>query len=319
MRHWKISSPAGIAFRKHLYTRIVSGKETDEIERWLEREYETPVHDVLLKIASDDRLTPNDWEKLIRFIAAQDVRTPAHLSEAMKRWNETEPNLVQQTLDKIALKLADVNYNGQRNNLSKIKTEELPINVSVKFESEQQSGQIEVSMLTGRRLWLWEMKRSLQNTSKILHGHKWTIVKPPKGMTWFTSDNPVIRLNFHNESKYDFCGGWGSSGTEIILPLDPHHLLYTQIGKRQPFHRYERMPVNQARLIRQMIAEHAHRLIISQECDEEIPSLRPRIVDADLYQWEHNRWEQWHKEQTEAEQEFDNEKAALRADKTKNE
>lgn len=315
VRPWKECSPAGVAFTEHLYTKTIAGKETDEFERWLDREYEAPVHDILKKIASEDRLSPDDWEKLVRFVAAQDVRTPAHFIEDMKRWNNTVPNSVQQALSSIASKLEKGNYSFNKPASSTVNTEELPLNVTIKYEPGEETGTIEASMLTGRRLWLWEIKRVLEHTSKILHQHKWTILKPPKGMIWFTSDNPVIRLNFHGDDKYDFGGGWGSPRSDIILPLSPQYLLYTQIGKRPTFNRYERIPVSLAERIRRMIAEHAHRMIISKECDPVIPLLRPRVVDADLYHWEHNQWALWHKTQTEAEQEFDIKKEILTAHK----
>jgi hypothetical protein len=41
-----------------------------------------------------------------------------------------------------------------------------------------------------------------------------------------------IPLNYYARGRYDFKGGWGNKGTEILLPLSPHHLLYTRVGHR---------------------------------------------------------------------------------------
>ena len=161
-------------------------------------------------------------------------------------------------------------------------------------------GRLKTEIIVGRDLWLWSVRRVLTTTLKYLLQHKWTILKPPRNYSWFTSDNPVIRLNYYGNGGYDFKGGWGNPGSEIIVPLSPHHLLYTQIGKRPPL-RGTMMPVDQARMIRLFIAEHAHRMIFASSVDSEIPKLRPRRVDAGLLKSETQYWRRWHDEQVAAE------------------
>jgi len=107
-------------------------------------------------------------------------------------------------------------------------------------------------------------------------------------------------LNFHNTTRYDFGGGWGSKGTEIFMPISPNHLLYTQVGVRPPLRGTQFSPA-QAEIIRRCIAEHAHRLILASKPDANIVSLRPRTVNADLVKHENAQWAKWHEEQTEAE------------------
>ena len=51
------------------------------------------------------RLTPNDWQKIIRFVAAQDVRTPARLFESTQRWNKTVPKMLEETLEETVREL----------------------------------------------------------------------------------------------------------------------------------------------------------------------------------------------------------------------
>jgi hypothetical protein len=126
---------------------------------------------------------------------------------------------------------------------------------------------------------------------------------PPDDMTWFTTDDPVIRLNYYQRGKYDFKGGWGSPGTEIFLPLDPRHLLYTKVGERPP-RRGSVVPRAVALMIRRFIAEHAHRFLLSESSEPEVTRLRPRIVDASLLSRESAQWRSWHEEQAQAEQEL---------------
>ena len=74
------------------------------------------------------------------------------------------------------------------------------------------------------------MKHTLTDTLKVLHGHKWAILKAPARLGWFTTDDPVIGLDFRSESHYDFGGGWNRARGNILFPLSPRHLVFTQIG-----------------------------------------------------------------------------------------
>ena len=44
--------------------------------------------------------------------------------------------------------------------------------------------------------------------------------------------HPVLRLNYYKPGQYDFRGGWGNPGSEVLMPLSPRHLLYVQVGKK---------------------------------------------------------------------------------------
>lgn len=46
---WRDRSIKAVAYHSHLYTRIVAETETDEIERWLDREFEAPAEEPLEK------------------------------------------------------------------------------------------------------------------------------------------------------------------------------------------------------------------------------------------------------------------------------
>jgi hypothetical protein len=135
-------------------------------------------------------------------------------------------------------------------------------------------------VVVGRALWFYTMKHTLTSTVKVLHGHKWAILQAPAGLGWFTSDDPGTCLNFRLESDYDFRGGWNRAGGNILFPLSPRHLMFTQIGASSYSSRVP--PRHDARLFRRMIAEHAHRRIYSFAEDGKIPQLKPCVVDAKL-------------------------------------
>jgi hypothetical protein len=141
---------------------------------------------------------------------------------------------------------------------------------------------------------------------KALLDHKWTVLRAPDDLNWFSSDDPVVRLNYHSEGEYDFGGGWGRKGTEIFLPLSPRHLLYTRIGYRPPERGFV-LPRTAAGFIRRAIAEHAYRNIFSNLPNEDIPELRPRHEDAEIFGKEREGWRKWHEDQTKAEEELTSE------------
>jgi hypothetical protein len=301
---WKEAHVRGIAYHKHLYTRLVLGLETDEIEQWFDREYETPAADVLQKVILNARLTRSDWKVLVRFLAVQDVRTPARLIEDLQRWHENLPSLLQNTLEESVRKLESMKSRGEKPSSAGSPLADCPpLRITTETSPNKKFGAIKAETIVGRGLWLFGIKHVLTKTAGVLHQHRWTIISPPNGIKWFTSDNPVIRLNYRGPKDYDFRGGWGSKGTEIFMPLSPYHLLYTQVGRRPPT-RGTQFSVDQAKLIRRFLAEHAHRMIFATEPDTRIPSMRPRTVSADLMRDEQMQWTKWHEDQTTAEKEL---------------
>jgi hypothetical protein len=86
---WKAHGPKGVAYHRHLYTRVMAGQETDTFEQWLDAEIETPAAEALEKATSDAQLTPDDWKRLVRFLAAQQVRTPRWFEEQVRHWKES--------------------------------------------------------------------------------------------------------------------------------------------------------------------------------------------------------------------------------------
>lgn len=301
---WREKSLKGVAFHAHLYTRIAAAGQTDEIERWLNSEFESPAEEPLLKATTDARLSPADWKALVRFLAAQDVRTPARLAENLQFWNENLPGMLDHTLQKALEELAAAKKSGEsiRTTITP-NADYIPMHITRESEPGQEFGKLQVETLVGRGLWFFSMQRALTSTSNILHAHRWTILTPPDGMTWFTTDDPVVRLNYYANREHDFKGGWGNSGTEIFLPLGPRHLLYTKVGERPP-RRGSVVPHATALMMRRFIAQHAHRFIFSATADSDVPKLRPRKVDAALLHSEAEQWRRWHVEQSLAEQQL---------------
>lgn len=299
---WKKKSIKSIAYHDYLYARFASGVDTDEMENWLNSDVETPAEEALFKATSGARLAPTDWHNLIRFLAAQQLRTPAKLSENLRYWNETVPATLEKTLHRSVHRLEAMKKSGQV-----IKAEKEPnseyIPLRVKTERGEDSGTVTAEVVVGRGLWFFSLKRALTVTVNALYTQRWTVLLAPNDRTWFTSDDPVVALNYYSDGTYDFKGGWGRQGTEIFLPLSPRHLLYTKVGERPPA-RGSVVSVAMADMIRRLIAEHASRLIIAASVDDVVARFRPRTVSADLVRSEREQWRRWHETQTVAEREL---------------
>jgi hypothetical protein len=108
-----------------------------------------------------------------------------------------------------------------------------PHRVLIKPSDVKGMAEIRVEAVVGRSMWLWGQRHVLKGIADCLHEHQWTVLEAPHGVNWPATDNPVIRLNFHSAQEYDFKGGWGSKNTEILMPLDPIHMLYTRIGGKR--------------------------------------------------------------------------------------
>lgn len=290
---WKLASIKGIARREHLYTRIVGGDQSDEFERWIEAEFETPAAGPFEAAVEGKKLSKNDWWSLVRFLAAQDVRTPARLLEGLKRWNETIPQMIQETTEAATRMLEEGNLPRRKHSVSPLAYSDLlPIRVSTQPNVEGEGGNLRVEMDIGRGIWLFQMKHLLTRTAEILHSHRWSIMVPPDDIEWISSDDPVIKLNYHSEKRFDFGGGWASAGTEIMMPLSPKRLMYTRVGYKQRA-REVHVTRHQAQLINQMIARHAHRAIFSTRAQEDICSFRPRRIDPVMDDLEKLQWSKW--------------------------
>ena len=58
---WRVASTRGVAYHQHLYTKAAASGESDEIERWLDAEFEAPDEEAIAKVVSDRRLSARDW------------------------------------------------------------------------------------------------------------------------------------------------------------------------------------------------------------------------------------------------------------------
>lgn len=301
---WKASTPKGIAYHRDFYTRALTGRESDDVERWMNAEFESPAEEAICKAVEGRALSVSDWHRLIRYAALHDVRNPRHLAESYRRW-ETLPQKMSKWLeDSVAELERDVKSGEALSPLTNDHLDSAPIKINVSHEPGAEFGTVQADVLSGRALWLHEMKLLLTSAIREMVKHRWTILTPPEGLLWVSSDAPFVKLNYYKLGRYNFGGGWGSKGSELLFPLDSKHLLYTQIGNRHPPSRGATVAPEHAALIRKVICEHAYRFVFASTEDSDVPILRPRIVDSEHFHHEQAQWENWHSQQSAAEREF---------------
>lgn len=305
---WQQKPVKGVAYQPDLYTNSIGELELDEFERWLEEEIETPAQNAIDKALIGDILTTSELEHLLRYVAAQDVRTPRHYLSSMQRWNDKLPELMQKTLDEAMYEFKVAKRTGK-----KLITEDTPeknpfadvIKVKINRNGRPETNQpeISVSVLPGRRMWIDEQRHVLNGIVKVLYKHSWVIVKAANNFEWLTSDNPVTRLNDYGDGRYDFKGGWNNKGSTIFMPLSPKYLLITEVGKDLK----NRSTLSELLTIKiqKYTIENAYRMIFARKPMSYTNKLHPRIVDPKMYLEEQEAWRNWHSDQSKAEQDLD--------------
>src|SRR5713226_6376351 len=191
---WQEKSIKGVAYHAHLYTRIAAGVQTDEIERWLNTEFESPAEEVLLKVTTDARLSPTDWKILVRFLAAQDVRTPARLAENLQFCNTNVQAMLDRTLQETLQQLEAARKSGQPiRPTTTPNAEYIPLRVTREIKPGKEFGTLQVETLVGRRLWFFNL-RSISRLSGIVKSRHKTRFSRPLELLHLRSELRSIRI-----------------------------------------------------------------------------------------------------------------------------
>ena len=295
---WELRAIRSLSRYNELYTSVSSGDESDTFERWMNEEIETPAAEALDRATSDQSLSRGDCQALVRYLALLDLRTPAAYLEFVKRWNKQLPATMNEVMERVKREIhrAAKRSRGLPPVPSESSTPRFPMKVSIVERPAMDKIELHAQLTLGRELWLHSIKNAVLNTSEILQRQHWVIFQPHRGFEWFTSDHPVLRLNFTDEHNYDFGGGWGRKNGEIVLPLSPYHLLYTKIGDRTP--RSGTLSSEHTALFQRLLAERAHRWIFSRGEPLRASWWRPRYVDRAAFHAEEAVWRTWHSEQT---------------------
>lgn len=285
---------------RDLYTSTESDAESDKNERWIQSEFEDPGLEAIEKVAEGRQLKPIDWNRLAWYAFIQDRRTPASFAESMKRNEKLVPEVMERVLSDFA--------SGRAKTLRPrgIADAPNPFEDCFRIQVRRRSGcaEVEAEVTNGRRLWLNNVRYATRPEGPIKNccEHKWSVAEAADGADWLTSDHPIIRLNYYRPGEYDFGGGWGNPGTELLLPLTPRYLLYTRVGqKSEPRFTCSR---DQTRIIQKWLAERASRWIFATGQIANIAELRDRTVDPAAFAQQEGFVRNWATEQNRGEAEW---------------
>jgi hypothetical protein len=183
--HWKDCSAEAVAYIRHLYTRIAAGGETDEIETWLDREFEQPVAEALDRAVSNQKLSPGHWTHLIRFAAAQMIRTPAFFIRNLEAWRKDVPAILDSVLTDLKRDLKAAKERGEA--MPPLKphsfAEYLPVRILSQKNEQEKTVALRLEAAAGRGLWQFAMRHILTCTLHQLSHQRWSIVRPYHGFT----------------------------------------------------------------------------------------------------------------------------------------
>ena len=301
---WQRRSLRTLTRYDDLYTSSFLGEDSDEVERWLNEEVEGPATEPLAKARRGGRLGTRDWERLLKYVIALDRRTPEAYLEFKERADRDVPEILERTLKGLETRMRSEvkRRKDERVELRPQGTVEggrkpFPLRVTMVPVPDEGKTGVRAEVTVGRQMWLWDLQRIVGKFAPIVAQHDWAILLAPPGFSWFTSDHPVVRLNYYSghPEHYDFGGGWGREGTEIFVALSSERLLYTQVGRPAP--PTPIMPMELAGKVQRFIAERAHRWVIASGQPARVAWWRPRVVDRAAFLAEEEAWAGWNSHQ----------------------
>ena len=294
---WQKVSIEKNAVFQDLYTSTQSGLENDDFERWIKRDFEDPAKPALDKVINNKSLTQDDINRLVLFLALQDVRTPTAYGESAKRWKNTFPKLLENTM-KLSVKKLEKMKGKKIHRKAKDKHRfSLDGLINTTIVRDENGAYLKTELLAGRELWLRQQRHLLTGIAKYLLQQKWSIFYPCNGVEWFTSDHPVVRLNYYSNGNFDIRGGWGNKNGNVFMPLSPKHLLFTQIDFPET-KLYESISVEETMQLQNILAQRAYKWIYAQKPLKEVEYLRPRLVDKEAFNKDLEQQRNWHKNQS---------------------
>lgn len=143
-------------------------------------------------------------------------------------------------------------------------------------------------------------KHLLTSTVRVSERLNWQVLHASDDVSFPTSDDPVICLNYNNERDYDFDGGWRIKHGNILMPISPKLLLFSEIGEKGPYPDLDYSPMY-SKLFREMIIRHAHRYVYAEHPQKGMLALNARVVNRDWYEAEKHDMAGWHIENIKAE------------------
>lgn len=274
---WIEKPVSSVGVFKNLYTRLTPNGENDDFEHMFDARFESPAKNALMKALNCDQMTSQDWDKLLDFVAALYVRTPASFAYNAKSFSEICEDGFQGLIDNIP----NESLSFKENYIYESQSDLLPI--TIKFHKCPENGKIEfdASMPKGKSAWLFAIKTLLDDNSVLrstIKSFKWSVATCHPSVSWPTSDYPllVIREDSMN-CQLILNSHIGDPNIILFLPISPKKALVTSKQKKLPS-RFE-LDENESFLYKEAIIRNAFSELYCNTEDIDIEKVRTRTID----------------------------------------
>lgn len=297
---WDWRPASHLARTSDLYTIAESTDESDQMERWLDEEFESPAKDAVLDAIAGKRLNRMQWRRLIGLYASQFLRTPAYYVRHKEQWAAEMQRDLLEMRDHMLTHLPKCKDIDSDFNVV-VGENGFPLRCTIRRE-EGLRRSIHIQHVTGRKFWVWAIRQGLRPTGVLsdLEQYRWSILNAPVDFQWFLTDNPAVCIRRRADGTQTLDGGWGALDSKLMLPLSPKHLLYCHVGADAG----EQYPVVHPLVavhLRSGLADAALGSFYSPVKDSLLATYRPRKINRIRYQDEANQWAAFGKEQSRAE------------------
>lgn len=299
---WRTTSLKTACTWDDLYTQRFTGSDIDEIENYFCNEYEAPASEILRKINSEEALSKNNVDCLVDFWLIQHFRTPVFLIKNAK----LSEGIFDKIADQIPNSVAKYFYEKELGIACPATHEPGPLGPfpvqPIETDIDFETGTITSSIILGRANFLSSIASLVNgNLGNRVRKFNWTIVRPPKGHCFLTSDNPAIAFGVYKDDIIKVDGiGLGQRNVTLVLPLTPNAALFTEVGAL-PFDVPEQLDVRQCTLINRALYQCAYRHVFSRNKIPNIQNIFPRVINKEIVAEDRIMRENWASSQAAAE------------------
>lgn len=296
---WQPISVKTCGMEEYLYAQYRNGRLTTDMEDWLNEEIETPAAAPLARLRDGRELAQDEWHRVTRYLYLLDRRTPAAFIAHQREMEKHLPGLIRDVLleaKKFTLAAERIQQAGRTFKWPRA-TEanaEFPLQVHIGADpSNPGKSLLGLKAVAGRSLWLNCLREDIlrSRSHRAFLSLRWHVIKAPPGGEWFTTDRPLIRLQYWKPGEFDYAGAWARKGTELIAPISPTLLLYSKVG--HPEFRPRGIDSDKAAEIQRVIAGGALRHIIACRETKRVEWLRPRHASLQDWRSEKKDWDDW--------------------------
>lgn len=256
------------------------------LENLFNEKYENPSAPIFQKIKKDEELENDDFCILSDYLFAQYFRTPAMFEDLALVFPEVFKETVKETIKRLRIN-GKIDFPDSKE-IYHADKHYIWNSISV---IRDKNGSSAIGVFT-RALYIECLNAMLSNdkVSESLKQYNWILLKAPDDIIYPTSDKPVSICAV--DSKQHFSDDIPSSLTTnksiIFMPLDPKHLMFTQVGWDKVTAKNFTPSKNFHKALVEYIIHSSRLYIYSKEVLDNIEDIRPRQVDEELYVMQNN-------------------------------